>query len=276
MTRMEQADLFYGHGTDNPGSEAQWLLLGVLAQAGINEVADDTPLDAVCLERLETLLQRRIHERIPVAYLLHEAWFAGLAFFVDERVLVPRSPIAELIENRFDPLLNAEPATILDLCCGSGCIGIACALAFPDSRVVLADISPEALEVASINIEKYDLQDRVTTVQSDLFAGVSGTFDLIVSNPPYVPADEYRELPDEYWQEPQLGLVSSGEGLDIPRQILAQSADFLTREGHLILETGYTWQALDASEPDLPFLWLDFEYGGEGVCLLSRDQLPAA
>lgn len=273
QTRLERADLFYGHGTDNPGSEAQWLLVSVLTRSGVEEITENTPIPENLLVSLDSLLQRRIDERIPLAYLLHEAWFAGHCFYVDERVLVPRSPIAELVENHFQPLLEQAPSLILDLCCGGGCIGIASALAFPESQVLLVDISDEALAVARINIERFGLQDRVSTVCSDLLGAIDGRFDLIVSNPPYVPEAEYKELPVEYHREPVLGLVSEQEGLQIPLQILAQAADYLTPQGSLILETGYTWQALDQAVGNLPLLWLDFEYGGEGVCAVTAQQL---
>ena len=270
---LEDAALFYGHGTDNPGAEAQWLVCAVLTQDGVSGITASTPVDPAQRARIATLLQRRISERRPLAYLLQEAWFAGHCFYVDERVLVPRSPIAELVGNRFEPLLDKPPATILDLCCGSGCIGIACALAFPDSRVVLADLSAQALAVAQVNIDRFALADRVTTRQSDLFAAIPERFDLIVSNPPYVPEAEYRDLPPEYHREPAMGLVSTDAGLGIPLQILAQSAAHLHATGLLVLETGHTWPALDALLPAMPFLWLAFAHGGEGVCALTREQL---
>lgn len=271
--RLDRDDLFFGHGTDNPGSEAQWLLVGILTQAGVSGITGDTVIPADRVAELDSLLERRITDKVPVAYLLREAWFAGHRFYVDERVLVPRSPVAELIENRFQPLLAREPATILDLCCGGGCIGIACALAFPDSRVVLADLSAEALAVASLNIERFGLADRVSVVQSDLFTDIAGRFDLIVSNPPYVPEDEYRDLPAEFRHEPAMGLVSDRAGLDIPLRILAGAAGHLAPDGALVLETGHTWQALDEAVTGVPLLWLDFEYGGEGVCFVRAGEL---
>jgi ribosomal protein L3 glutamine methyltransferase len=213
---------------------------------------------------------------VPLAYLTHEAWFAGLKFHVDERVLVPRSPFAELIDNRFDPLLSRAPRRILDLCAGGGCIGIACALAFPEATVVLADISSEALAVAKINVTALALQERVELLHSDLFRNVTGKFDLIVSNPPYVAEDEYVELPDEYHREPRLGLVTEENGIDIPLRILEQAATFLRPGGVLLLETGATWPVLADARRDLPFLWLEFEHGGEGICALTKEQLDKA
>jgi ribosomal protein L3 glutamine methyltransferase len=267
------ADLFFGHGTDNAGAEAQWLVCAVLTQDGAGQITADTLVAPAQQVRIQSLLQRRIRERMPLAYLLREAWFAGHCFYVDERVLVPRSPLAELIENTFQPLLKQNPESILDLCCGSGCIGIACAIAFPDSQVILSDQSPAALAVATINIARFGLQDRVSIRQSDLFAEIPGQFDLIVCNPPYVSLAEYRELPAEYHHEPEPGLVSDGNGLDIPLRVLADGGSHLNAAGMLILETGYTWQALAEALPNVPFLWLDFEHGGEGVCALDREQL---
>ena len=270
---MDAHELYYGHGTDNALSEAQWLLVAVLTAAGAGQITEQMPIAPDQLAQMEALLARRINERIPLAYLLGEAWFAGHCFYVDDRVLVPRSPIAELVVNRFEPLLANSPDAILDLCCGSGCIGIACALAFPESRVVLADISTDALAVAAVNIERFGLQDRVTTLQSDLYAAIPGRFDLVLSNPPYVPESEYRDLPGEYRQEPAIGLVTAQDGLEIPLRILAESGRHLNPAGTLILETGATWMALADAVPGLPCLWLDFEFGGEGVCLLSAQQL---
>lgn len=272
---FDAAELYFGHGTDNAWDEACWLLETVLRRQGMHEITADTPLTKSDLVEAEKLFNARIATRKPLAYLLREAWFCGLPFYVDERVLVPRSPFAELIDNRFEPLLTKAPRRILDLCTGGGCIGIACALAFPEAEVVLSDISADALEVARINVEKHGLQQRVQLVQSDLFAHIEGTFDLIVSNPPYVGIDEYRELPDEYLREPQLGLVTDADGIGIPLRILEQAAGFLNPEGLLLLETGATWPLLAEARPDLPFLWLEFEHGGEGICALRREELRA-
>jgi len=266
-------DLFYGHGTDNPGSEAQWLVCAVLTQAGISEINRDTPIAPAAQGRIAKLARQRMDERTPLAYLLREAWFAGHCFYVDERVLVPRSPIAELITGGFDTLVARPPARILDLCCGGGCIGIAAALALPQAEVVLADLSEQALAVAAENITRFALADRVTCTQSDLFAAIEGRFDLILCNPPYVSDAEYRDLPAEYRHEPVMGLVSADDGLAIPLQVLAQAAHHLAPDGVLVLETGYTWPDLADACPTVPFLWLDFEHGGEGVCALPRAQL---
>ncbi len=276
---LEAGDLFYGHGTDNAWDEACWLFETVMRRHGATlfSPAELLDPDSAALQEVRALLHERISTRKPLAYLLKEAWFCGLSFHVDERVLVPRSPIAELINNQFEALLDKAPARILDLCTGGGCIGIACALAFPEAEVVLSDISPDALAVAAINIGKFGLQGRVRCVESDLFANIEGRFDLIVSNPPYVAETEYQSLPEEFMQEPRLGLVSELEGLDIPLRILAQAAEYLTEDGCLVLETGATWSQLDAACPQLPLLWVAFEHGGEGVCFVRRrDLLPHA
>jgi ribosomal protein L3 glutamine methyltransferase len=270
---LESANLFFGHGTDNAWDEACWLLETLLARQGVTDLQLDSHLEPAQLSTVLRMLDERITSRKPLAYLLHEAWFCGLPFYVDERVLVPRSPFAELIEKQFEPLLTARPQRILDLCTGSGCIGIACAFAFPDAEVVLADISPGALEVARINIDKFDLGNRVTVAQADLFSGIEDAFDLIVTNPPYVASEEYANLPAEYHREPELGLVTEKDGLDIPLRILAAAADYLKPSGLLIMETGATWPLLAQNHPETPFLWLEFEFGGEGICVLTREQL---
>ena len=224
-------------------------------------------------------MARRIEQRTPVAYLVGEAWFAGLPFNVDERVLVPRSPIAELIQNEFQPMLDAPPRRALDLCTGSGCIGIATALAFPDCQVDLADISQDALAVADSNIRRHGVEGRVRVIQSDLFQGLADEgvrYDLIVSNPPYVSAEEVAELPAEYHQEPALGLLSEDDGLAIPLQILRQAPDFLSEQGVLILELGYSWSVLAERYPQLPVTWLEFDNGGEGVLAIDRASLIRA
>jgi len=273
-SRFDEADLFYGHGTDNAWDEAVYLAFCALQ---IPFDSDDgimsrklTPSE---LKRLETLRQRRIDEHVPVAYLVGEAWFAGMPFAVNEHVLIPRSPIAELIQQHFATLLPREPERILDLCTGSGCIGIAVALEFPEALVVLADISEEALVLARRNVERYGLQERVQVLQSDLFAGLAATYDLIVTNPPYVSQDEFIALPAEYRHEPALGLVSADEGLAIPLRILREAPDWLTEDGVLILEVGYSCAALSARLPLVPLQWLEFANGGEGICRVTRKQL---
>lgn len=277
-SEFKAADLYFGHGTDNAWDEAEHLVL--------HAVHLTPPLDSEWLgarltrverERVLHNLRRRIDERIPASYITHQAWFAELPFYVDERVLVPRSPIAELIQKQFSPWLEQEPARILDLCTGGGCIGIACAYAFPDAEVQLSDISYDALAVAQENIERHELQDRVFAIQSDLFENLRGQqFDLIVSNPPYVDADDLASMPDEYHAEPEIGLGSGADGLDFTRRLLAEAKDLLTSNGVLIVEVGNSWPALEQAFPYLPFTWVEFERGGHGVFVLRKEDLEAS
>lgn len=274
VSRFHAEGLYFGHGTDNAWDDARQLVLGALHLP--YEIADsylDCRLEDDERFHLRELLRRRIEERVPTAYLLGEAWFCDLPFVVDERVLIPRSPIGELIQRQFEPWLAADPARILDLCTGSGCIGIACAYAFPEAEVVLADLSFDALEVANINIERHELGERVYGVQGDGFDGLPGQrFDLIVSNPPYVDAEDFADMPDEYQHEPELGLACGDDGLDLVRRMLAEAADHLTEKGSLIVEVGNSQVHVEALYPEVDFTWLDFEYGGHGVFLLSAAQ----
>lgn len=272
------AKLFYGHGTDNPWDEAEQLVLHAI---NLSPPLGDEWLDArlTLPERKKVVanLARRIQERVPAAYITRQAWFAGLPFVVDERVLVPRSPIGELIPKRFEPWLVNEPAQILDLCTGSGCIGIACAYAFPEAYVQLSDISFDALAVAEENIEQHGLGERVFAMQSDLFENLQGqVFDLIVSNPPYVDAEDMASLPEEYHAEPELGLASGDDGLDFTRRLLTEAVDYLSEQGVLLVEVGNSWPALEAAYPALPFTWIEFERGGHGVFVLNAEDLRKA
>lgn len=272
------AKLFYGHGTDNPWDEAEQLVLHAI---NLSPPLGDEWLDArlTLPERKKVVanLARRIQERVPAAYITRQAWFAGLPFVVDERVLVPRSPIGELIQKRFEPWLVNEPAQILDLCTGSGCIGIACAHAFPEAYVQLSDISFDALAVAEENIEQHGLAERVFAMQSDLFENLHGqVFDLIVSNPPYVDAEDMASLPEEYHAEPELGLASGDDGLDFTRRLLTEAVDYLSEQGVLLVEVGNSWPALEAAYPALPFTWIEFERGGHGVFVLNAEDLRKA
>lgn len=272
------AKLFYGHGTDNPWDEAEQLVLHAI---NLSPPLGDEWLDArlTLPERKKVVanLARRIQERVPAAYITRQAWFAGLPFVVDERVLVPRSPIGELIQKRFEPWLVNEPAQILDLCTGSGCIGIACAYAFPEAYVQLSDISFDALAVAEENIEQHGLAERVFAMQSDLFENLQGqVFDLIVSNPPYVDAEDMASLPEEYHAEPELGLASGDDGLDFTRRLLTEAVDYLSEQGVLLVEVGNSLPALEAAYPALPFTWIEFERGGHGVFVLNAEDLRKA
>jgi ribosomal protein L3 glutamine methyltransferase len=276
VTEFERVPVHYGHGTDNAWDEAHHLIFSAL------NLPFDTPhiYSANLLmsekQHLVQLLQKRVIERIPVAYLTNKAWFAGMCFYVDERVLIPRSPIGELIEQQFAPWLPEEQAVhhILDIGTGSGCIACACAMAFPDAEVDAVDISADAIEVAKRNISEHGLDERVNLIQSDVFSALGNEkYDLIISNPPYVDAAEMAALPPEYSHEPRLGLESGVDGLDCVRVILQHAKKHLTDNGLLILEVGYSADALSAAFPALPFTWIELERGGSGVFALYAADL---
>jgi ribosomal protein L3 glutamine methyltransferase len=274
--RLTRARVFFGHGTDNARDEAAALVHHALRLPHDAPPAAlrKRPTDAQ-RERVERLLAQRIERRVPLAYLTHEAWFAGLRFYVDERVLVPRSPFAELIEHRFSPWIDARRVRrVLDLGTGSGCIALAAAKAFPRARVDAVDIDREALAVAAINRRRLRLTRRVRLIESDHFAALSGeSYDIIASNPPYVGAREMRGLPREYRHEPRHALASGRQGLDSVEVILGSAARHLRPRGLLVVEVGNTERALRRAHPRMPFTWLDFERGGGGVFLLTREQL---
>jgi ribosomal protein L3 glutamine methyltransferase len=276
LTKANAQQLHYGHGTDNSLDEMYALILGCLS----------LPMDADALmlqarltdsekEMLAKQLRRRIMDRVPVPYLTHQAYFCGLSFYVDERVLIPRSPIAELIEQQFSPWINPEVVTsVLDLCTGSGCIAIACGYAFPEAEIDAVDISTDALEVARMNQVRHQMADQLTLIESDVFARVPERhYNIIVSNPPYVGGDEMQTLPAEYRHEPVLALEAPQNGLAVVDTILQNAHHYLSEQGILVVEVGNSADALMAAYPDLEFTWIDFERGGEGVFILTREQL---
>jgi ribosomal protein L3 glutamine methyltransferase len=273
--QFEKAQIYFGHGTTSAWDEAVYLLSFVL---NLPPDADRSLLDQVLTAEqnraIQELYQRRVTERSPAPYLTGTAWFCGLPFHVDERVIIPRSPLAELIYNGFQPWCDSTPDSVLDLCTGSGCIGISCAYAFEQAEVVLSDISADALAVTQANIVEHNVGNRVTAVESDLFDNLgSQRFDLIVSNPPYVDARDLAEMPDEYQHEPELALASGHDGLDFTRRLLREAEQHLTAQGVLVVEVGNSWVALEQAFPEVAFVWLEFVEGDAGVFVLTREQL---
>ena len=276
-SRFGQAQLSFGHGMASAIDEAAYLTLHTLHMpVDTPSLYFDSRLTQEERNAIAAIIQARVETRKPAAYLTKEGWFCGLPFYVDERVLVPRSPIAEYIEKQFAPFIDpADVHHVLDLCTGSGCIGIACAYAFPHAQVDLSDISADALEVAAINVERHHLTGQAELIQSDLFAQLEGRqYDLIVSNPPYVDADDMAALTPEYWKEPaDLALASGEDGLDHVRRILRDAAKHLTPHGILVVEVGNSQYALQAAYPEVDFHWLAVERGGDGVFLLTAAQV---
>lgn len=273
---FDEAGLYFGHGTDNARDEAVWLVISTLDIPfdGLDEQAD-RKLDTAEQKTLSDLVEARISTRKPLAYLLHEAWFAGHKFYVDERVIVPRSLIGDFIPDRFQPWIDpARVKTILDLCTGSGCIAIAAAHAFPQAQVDAAELSADALAVARINVDLHDLDARVHLIRSDLYQGVTDRrYDLILTNPPYVNATDMATLPEEYRHEPGLALASGNEGLDAIVHILAGAPAHLNPGGALVAEVGNSHEALAERFPEVPFVWLTSASGDESVFLLTEKEL---
>jgi len=275
-TCLNSADLIYGHGYADAVDEALVLILHAINMTmPVPPETFQSRLSALEKRQIITLVEHRINDRTPVAYLTQMSRFAGLDFYVDERVLVPRSPIAELIESGFEPWLQGDNVRhILDLCTGSGCIGIACAYGFPGAHVDLVDLSADALDVAQINIAEHGLESEVTAIKSDLFSALnSKSYDLIVSNPPYVPQASYDNLSAEFDHEPEMGLVSGAEGLDHITRILSEAANHLTEHGWLCAEVGEARDALEAKWSEVPFIWPDFERGGGDIFLVDAQTL---
>lgn len=270
------AHLYYGHGTDNAWDDMRSLILRSLSlpydvdPALLNGRLTTSEKKHVCQQ-----LEKRINQRVPVPYLIKEAYFCDLPFYVDERVLIPRSPIAELITNQFSPWIDADKVhRVLDLCTGSGCIAIACCYAFPDALVDAVDISSEALAVAAINREQLEVEEQLTLIESDCFGKVPKVlYDVIVSNPPYVGKEEMQTLPDEFRHEPVLALETSNNGLAIVENILKNAHAYLSEHGILIVEVGNSEEALCAAYPEVPFTWLEMSHGGQGIFVLTKHQL---
>jgi len=274
---LNDAQVCFGHGTDNALDES---LLLVLSALNLDHDLPDSYLDTRLISteknRIAQFFERRLTDQVPAAYITEQARFCGLTFYVNENVLVPRSPIAELIQYGFEPWLVQEPVlNILDLCTGSGCIGIACAYAFEDAQVDLGELSSAAVLVAQTNIDLHELDDRVSVIESDLFKNIpeNKKYDLIVSNPPYVSIKEMKTLPAEYLNEPEMGLVAGDDGMDIVKQILVQARNYLNDDGLLVVEVGDSLGLLMDKYPDVDFLWPEFKMGGHGVFVLTAMQL---
>ncbi len=276
VSHFNGAGLFYGHGTDNAWDEAVQLILPTLNLTPVlSEEIRAARLTRSERRQVAELVARRVVERIPAPYLTNKAWFCDIEFYVDERVIVPRSPIGELIKQHFSPWLTVEPARIMDLCTGSGCIAIALAREFPEAEVDAIDISEDALDVTQINIDMYGLEQQVIPIASDLFAGLPAgdKYDLIVSNPPYVDEEDMFDLPDEFRHEPELALAAGHDGLVLAKRILATAGEFLSEHGVLVVEVGNSFVQLQEQYPDVPFQWVEFAHGGLGVFVMTKAQL---
>lgn len=277
VSQFEASDIFFGHGTDNAYDEAVWLILSALhlPHDTLNNFLDSR-LTTAERNKLADFIVQRITLHKPTAYLVKEAWLQGFKFYVDERVIVPRSFIAELLNEDLSPWIEFPELieTAADICTGSGCLGILLANSFPNAAIDVIDISQDAIDVANINIQNYGLQEQVTAIKSDMFSALQGKkYDLIISNPPYVDAPSMAKLPAEYRNEPQLALGSGPAGLDHTATILREAANYLTDEGLLVVEIGHNRDALIEAYPNLPFTWLEVSSGNEFVFLLTKAQL---
>lgn len=277
ISRFNQAGLFFGHGSTTATDEAAYLILHTL-NLPLDELAPffDAQLTPSEISAVLNILEQRVVNRTPAAYLTKQAWLGEHAFYVDERVIVPRSFIAELLRDQLQPWIEApdEVTAVLDMCTGSGCLAILAGLAFPNAEIDAVDISPDALDVAQRNVDDYGLDDRIELIESNLFEQLGDRqYDLIISNPPYVDADSVANLPDEYLREPTLALGSGEDGLDATREILAHAADHLYPGGLLIVEIGHNREALENAYPALPFIWLEVSAGDQFVFMLRREDL---
>lgn len=275
ISQFNNSKIYYGHGTDNPLEEALSLILPSLSlPPNVPDLMYSSRLTLRERIHLIKLVMRRIIERVPVAYLTNQAWFCGLRFYVDKRVLIPRSPIGELITKRFNGIFNNKINHVLDLCTGSGCIAIAIAVEFPELEIDASDISSEALSVAEHNIQYHGVESQVTPIRSDLFLNLPLlSYDLIITNPPYVDDESMKNLPDEFYLEPKLALYAGRHGLRFIEKILTNASNYLSKEGILICETGSTMVHLLERYPEIPFRWLKLNNGGDGVFMFTRSEL---
>jgi ribosomal protein L3 glutamine methyltransferase len=272
---FECHEIFYGHGTDNANDEAVVLVFHACRLSFDSpEALLHEPVAQADKNKLLAMLERRIVDRCPAPYITGEAWFAGHRFYVDERVLIPRSPLAEWIDEQFSPWVNVDTVKrILDVGTGSGCIAIALAHAFPNAEVLAVDLSSDALEIAKCNVSHHDLGARLELLHSDLYEGVTGSFELIVSNPPYVDAGDLNAMPCEYHHEPRGALAGGTDGLSLVHRILEGARNALSEDGVLVVEVGATQEAFQQAYPTLPVIWLELAQGGEGVFLIEAKHL---
>lgn len=276
VSRFNEGQIVLGHGYDDPWDEAVALVLHALFLPwDVDPRVQDARLTQQEIDEIIELVRQRVIERLPTSYLTGTAWFADLPFNVDQRALIPRSPIGELIQKQFAPWIDPDAVeSVLDMCTGSGCIGIACAVNFPVAQVDCTDISEDALDLAEQNVRLHGVESQVNLLYSDVFTALEGrTYDIIVSNPPYVDAEDMNALADEFHHEPRLGLEAGHDGLDIVRRMLPQLSTHLNPGGIVVIEVGNSWEALEDAYPDVPFTWLEFEHGGHGIFLLTKEQL---